>query len=152
MEKRVLTDEVRKALISKVPFSVSATIEYTPPTYLTKTKDAQGNDLDYVIPEEYRPVFTLRSFTKIEMDTIKKNITTNKSPDERYIRDITRKVIVGWANLFDAGSMQDIEYKSDTTGGCDKDLWDMIPLQVVSEILTYVSQISGLLPTERVGL
>jgi hypothetical protein len=152
MEKRILTDDVRKALISKVPFSQSALIDYTPPTYLIREKDSEGKDGEYLIPEEYRPVFKLRSFSKTEMDGIKKNITASKAPDEKYIRDITSKVVMGWTNLYDAGTMEDLEYKADITGGCDKVLWDLMPLQIVSEVLTYVSQISGLLPTERVGL
>ena len=108
MEKRMLTPEVRAALLSKIPFSVNATTEYTPKPYMTKIKDSEGKDTDeYSIPEEFRPVFTVRSFTKQESYDVKKVCTKG---EEKGIQEWTRKVVIGWKNMFDAGTLEEIEY------------------------------------------
>ena len=150
MEKRMLTPEVRAALLSKIPFSVNATTEYTPKPYMTKVKDPEGKDIDeYSIPEEFRPVFTLRSFTKQESYDVKKVCSKG---EEKGIQEWARKSVIGWKNLFDAGTLEEIEYKSDPTGGADKDLFSVIPEHVVADILMYVSSISGILDKDRLGL
>ena len=152
MAEHTMTDEVRKLLLSKMPFSISSTIEYTPPTYTNKKKDAEGNDTaEYEIPEDYRPAFTVRPFSKGEADNLRK-VTANKTPDEAVLKSNTRKAVVGWRNMWDIGTMTELEYKADINGGLDKDLFDSIPLQVVTELFLYISTVSGILPAERLGL
>ncbi|RPH42664.1 MAG: hypothetical protein EHM87_16125 [Burkholderiales bacterium] len=139
-----MTPEVRAALLSKVPFSSSATIEYTPKSYFTK------NDAgEYLIPEDFRPVFTVRPFLKAEIETVKKSCSKG---EENSVREWARKAVVGWVKLFDAGSMEEIDYVPDAIGGCDKTLWSMIPDHICGDILMYASSISGILDREKVGL
>jgi len=146
----MLTPEVRAALLSKIPFSVNATTEYTPKPYMTKIKDSEGKDTDeYSIPEEFRPVFTVRPFTKQESYDVKKVCTKG---EEKGIQEWTRKVVIGWKNMFDAGTLEEIEYKADPSGGADKDYFGTIPEYVVADILMYVSSISGILDKDKLGL
>lgn len=145
MEKRVLTPEIREALLSKVPFSVNARVSYTPKTYRTKKENTE----EYVIPVEYQPVFEVRSFTREEIPQVRKVATKG---DEVGIREWSRKVVMGWSNMFDAGTMEELDYKVDPTGGCDKDLFSTIPETVSADILMYASSISGLLDKDKLGL
>jgi len=137
-EKRVLTPEVKAALMSKVPFHKDAKIEYTPKAF--ETDD---------IPVEYRPVFTLRPFTKPEAGEVKKACT---KADDAIIREWSRKVCTGCVNLFDAGTGEELEYKADPAGGADKEFWAVLPDHIVGDILMYTSCVSGILDKDKVGL
>lgn len=147
MEEHRMTEEIRKKLLARMPFSLSATIEFTPPTYLTKKEGTEEFD----IPVEYHPLFCVRPLRKDELERVRV-VTTSKSPDEKEIRAITRKCIVGWSNMWDAGTMQPLDYKADPTSGLDKDLFEMLPIQIVTETFLFVSSISGLLSHDKLGL
>lgn len=145
-----MTPEIRAKLLNRLPFSRNATIDYTPKPYLTKTLDADGNETEeYDIPEEYRPIFTLRPMSVQDKD---KMLSSGKAADEKVLRDFVRGSIVGVARLYDAGTMEEIQFKGDPKGGMDKDQFESIPVMVVRDLFIYISGISGLSPSERSGL
>jgi len=137
-EKRVLTPEVKAALMSKVPFHKDARVEYTPKAYITDE-----------IPVEFRPVFTLRPFTKVEAVEVKKACI---KADDVVVRKWSQLICLGWVNMIDSGTGENVEYVADPTGGVDKDLWATMPDHIVADILMYASCISGLLDKDKLGL
>jgi len=144
-----MTPEIRAKLLNRLPFSRNATIDYTPKPYLTKVIDADGNETEeYDIPEEYRPIFTLRPMSVQDKD----KLGSIKASDEKALRDLVRSAIVGVSRLYDAGSMEEIQFKSDAKGGMDKDQFETLPVMVIRDLFIYVSGISGLSPSERSGL
>lgn len=136
MSDRSLPPELRQELLSKLPFSVTATVEYTPEMFST-------------ITEEYRPVFTMRSWTRVESKVV---MSSQGKIDVEKAREYTRKAVVGWKNVFDAGSGNEIDFVAESSGGCDKALWDALPDTLYVELFKYVSQISGLALREKVSL
>lgn len=145
-----MTPEIRAKLLNRLPFSRNATIEYVPKPYLTKVLDQDGNETEeFDIPEEYRPIFVLRPMSVQDKE---KMITSGKVADEKTLRDFVRSSIVGVTKLFDAGTMEEIIFKSDAKGGMDRDQFESIPIMVVRDLFIYISSISGLSPSERSGL
>jgi len=147
MEKRVLNDEVKRELLGLVPFAAGSTDDFTPPQYL-KT----GADGGYLIPEEYRPVFKVRSFTVEEKRGVAKLLVNIKDSDDAAVVEAARKVVVGWRNLFDSGSGEEIFFKSAPGGGTDADLFSGIPAAIVGALLFHASRISGIIATEKLSL
>lgn len=145
--KRVMDEETRKKLEGLLPFSVKSTTEFTPSSI--------GED----IPEEYRPVFSIRPFNREEMrsaTTIFKGLSNDsESGDlekEDKLAECSRKVVMGWKNLFDVGTGEEIEYTQDVNGGADKEKFEMITPDMKASILVESVRISGLLNLSKVGL
>lgn len=151
MSEHKMTPELRKKMLTRLPFSRNSSIEHTPAPYLVKEQDEEGKDTDeFAIPEEYRPVFKVRPFSTEEKAKLGK--VTNKSIDEASLRDLVRANIVGVEKLFDAGSMEELPFKGDQNGGMDKGLFDSLPVMVIRDLFVFISGISGLSTDERAGL
>ena len=173
-EKRVLTEEMRKALAGYLPFSPNASIEYTPPFFTKRqerwdeikkefvNKDEKGTDLPFLIPEDFQPVFTVRSFSKAEYDEAGKIIHEEIMDKENKnlidiaskTKETVRKVIVGWKKFIDIGTLQEIEFKADVVGGVDKTLWEStrMPDWVYRDIRNFVYRLSGVTAGEKISL
>jgi hypothetical protein len=147
MEKRILTEEVRRELLGLVPFSVNSTDDFTPAVFLKKN----GNG-EFILPEEFRPVFKIRCFTVEEKRKVTKMLVNIKEAAEETVRESTRTVVVGWKNLFDAGSSQEIVFKPAQDGGADPELFSGIPASVAGALLFHASKISGIIDAEKLGL
>jgi len=142
-EKRVMDEETKKKMHGLLPFSTKSTIKYTPEVY--------GDD----VPEDFKPVFTIRPYSREEVKGARKilgSITDNNVEKEDELNEWSRKVVVGWENLYDAGSGEEIEYVQDSTGGADKELYDVLPVTVKALILVQAVKISGLLDLSKLGL
>jgi hypothetical protein len=139
MEERRLTPELREKLLGALPFSVSSTIWYSPDKYKE-------------IEEDFRPSFELKSLTKEEFQRAKKLLKDVKSAKEEDINEIVRKKIVSWKNMFDAGTLEEIPFKEDESGGCDKKLFESIPPVIVGALFFQISKISCLIDTDKLGL
>lgn len=149
MSENRLTPELREKLLNRLPFSRSATIDYTPKPYLTKVLDSEGKETDeYDIPEEYRPIFVIRPLSEDE----KTKIGSMKNMEEKVLREIVRANIVNVTRYYDAGTMEEIEFKGDPKTGMDKSQFDGIPFMVIKDIFIKVTAISGMAPHERAGL
>jgi hypothetical protein len=135
MTKRVLDAETRKALIGYVPFSVDAVIDYTPEQFQA-VKD-----------ETLRPIFSVRSMKQSELMEIKKCFSTttelNYVEMEERRFEIIKKCIIGWKNLFDAATGEEIEYK---------DVFNLFPLWLKRSISSFIDKISGLSPVDTLSL
>ena len=146
-ERRELTDEERKKLIGYLPFSKEETIEYTPPAYLVK--DEAGA---FLMPDGYRPVFTIKPMQKTEYDkAMKIQIEVGQGASTKLgkqigIRDIVQESIAGWTDLVDLGKMA--EFKFEKTEDCISKL----PWPLILDIFMYLLKVSGLMPGEKLGL
>lgn len=147
MEKRILNDDVRRELLGLVPFSVSSTDEFTPPMFLKKNVSGEC-----LIPEEFRPVFKIRCFSVEEKRNVTKMLINIKDIPEEQVRESTRIVVVGWKNLFDAGSGEEIVFKAASDGGADPVQFSGIPASVAGSLLFHASKISGIIDAEKLGL
>jgi hypothetical protein len=118
--------------------------------------------MPYLIPDGYRPVFVLRSFTKDEYDQAAKIMqdevldTGNKHLLDTMTRtrELVRHVVLGWRDFWDIGTLEDIEYTADPSGGVDKELWGStrMPDWVYGDLRTFVYRLSGITPGERISL
>ena len=148
MTKRILDEETRKALLGYVPFSSDCSISFTPEQFL-KIKD-----------ESLRPSFKLRSMTQAEMIQLKRNSSGyhNATPEKLLqIADanltLIRGCVIGWENLFDSGSGNEIEFVPAATGsGCDEKLFRILPDWLTVEVMDFVKTISGLSSPEEISI
>lgn len=150
-ESPLFNDEVKKQLIGLLPFDEEATDEYTPKPFEK-------------VPEEFRPVFSLRPLKPVEKERMSLYINklSNMEGDEDRTKelsdlndkmnDIVRQCIMGVKNLYDLGTQKLIEYSADEKGGLSKDLWRKIPESVKTNIYYRVNGISGLFYSESVAL
>ena len=138
-DKITLNEEQKKMLEGLSSFNVNATIWYTAKAHMS-------------LPEEIRPQFKVRPFRKNELEKVRKILSNIKDADEYELREYARLCIVDMANFYDAGTGELIEYKAAPDGGMDKDLYGTMPILVLSDILMYISRISGLLSPESRGL
>lgn len=154
MEKKVLDEATRQALLGLSPFSLNSTIDFVPASYKIKNKEGQ-----YVIPEDLWPTFTIRPWTKVENEAVKKSLSkastltgdqANKAEAES--KESVRKAIKGWSNLIDAGTCEEIEFESDAEGGASKVAFEQFPAALISDLLNKCCSVSGLLDMERLGL
>jgi hypothetical protein len=147
-----MTKELRQALLSRVPFSSKATIDYTPRFYLTKTKGV------YDLPEEVRPVFNVRTMSKSDAQkAVMIKMDPNDEDSDSKLRDITRRSVVSWKRLYDAGTpdgedLIEIKSRNGDDGYIDKDLFDTLPPYVIADIYLYIAGISGLRQLDKAGL
>lgn len=151
MTKRVLTDEVRNALIGDMPFSSTSTIPFTPKQFLKK-----GDDGNHVLPKEYQAVFDISGMTKPQKASARKLILkVAKGLDDKEqseLKELTRFNTKGWQNLFDIGTKEELAYKEDPDGGCEKELFNRIPEAIIGQLFFEITKISGLLDTTLLGL
>lgn len=146
--KRVLDLEMRKALMGYVPFSSKASSHYTPPPYLN-LKD-----------KTLHPVFEIRPFKQSELMELKKNYASlgdrptavEMSAMADKNTQIIRGCLIGWHNLFDAGTGEEIIFKGDSNGGCEAEAWDALPVWLHRDFMEYVRKMSGLTGVEDLGL
>jgi len=142
-----LTEEHRQALLGLMPFTQNGTIEYTPKAF---------EKLD--IPKNKKSIYIMRAYNKDEMTRVRKLINDvnaskgSKDDQEEEIRDLTRRSIVGWKNIYDLATGDEIEFKKDSDGSADKGLFEDIPDVIKAEIYTYSLTISGLMKKEIEGL
>lgn len=143
MARRELTEEQRQSLCGLMPFSADAVDEFTP-------------ELFSAVDEELRPVFKLRPFTEGEKervtDAMKRIVADPGKIDQKEIKDFARIALVGWDNVLDVATGDDIPFSADSRGACDKATFALLPSATVNAILKRVNTISGLLSAEALGL
>ena len=151
MAKRILDEKARQALLGYVPFSSDCKIQFTP------------DEFKAVKDESLRPIFEVRSLTQSELSQLKHNSQSllteaGKVAPERFMAiansnlNVIRASILGWTNLFDVGTREEIEFAAAPTGGCDEKLFEALPLWIKQSILNYVKQISGLTDPENFSI
>lgn len=148
MTKRILDEKTRQELLGYAPFSSDCKILFTPEEY-KNIKD-----------ENFRPVFDVRSLNQSELSQLKHN--SREVTDRATVENITiiadknlnviRKCVLGWKNLFDVGTMEEIEFVADSSGGCDEKLFCQLPVWLQRGILEFVKKISGLSEPEELSI
>lgn len=142
MTKRILTDEVRNELLGAIPFSSEVAIAYTPARFKDKK-----------VPEEYVPVFKLRSFNIQERKKAGEVLKSIADIGHQAVMDLVQPNILGMENIFDAGTKEEIEFKTaPNSNAIDKDLLARLPKLIIEDILYYLVKISGLMDLEKLGL
>lgn len=142
-----ISEETRQALQGLAPFSTRSTIDFTPESYRIK------RDGVYIVEESAWPVFKIRPWTKGEAGHIRKSMPKYAdSRDDSEIREYVRRAVVGWENLIDAGTGELIEYVEEQNGGASKELFDIFPSALVTDILNKSLAISGIVDMERAAL
>lgn len=165
MPEITMTPELRNQLAGYLPFSNDATTKYTPDFFLQKKKvwneeKKEFDDGEIIIPEKFQPKLEVRCFNKGEYDKAKKLIIEETQDKEEkrkselfeQTKELARKVVMGWSDYWDIGKMEEIKFKADPEGGCDKDLWAKMPDWMFYSIRTFVYRLSGLTPGEILSL
>ena len=140
-----MTPEVKAFLTARVPFSSATVVEYTPETFL---KEQDGKK---ILPEEFIPVFKLRSLRREEREKLRKALS-NVETNQDTIKDVCRKCVLGWDKLYDAGTTEPYMYVEDVSGGCAQEAFGNLPMSIVTDICFYLSKISGLIDIDKLGL
>lgn len=146
-----MTAEKREELLGLLPFSTKATLEYIPGPYLMKKGDT-GQE-EYVVPENMRPVFSIRAMTRGEMDDLKRKSKGQQMDDDK-LREVVASVVVGWKDLYDIAPEipEEIPYKQDPKGGADRETFRLVPAPVVADLAMCILRMNGLMGTEAMGL
>lgn len=128
--KHQLDAETKKRLAGLLPANSDFSIEFTPPAYDK-------------IEEEYRPIFTLKPWSEKEVTSIAKKI--NKTPDdEAYMIDIIRQNVIGWSNMLNISTEEDVPFESADDGGVSPTLFQLIPKAIKVELFQEMARISGI--------
>jgi hypothetical protein len=134
-------------MLGYLPFNSISSINFTPEEFSR-------------FSEQFRPVFKIRSFTQLEMQELSlrtKNFTAIENPTDEQRKllgeENTKTVIacvVGWENLFDAGTCEEIVYPKEET---EKEaLYKRLPAWIRMQIMDQVKTISCLNTADALGL
>jgi hypothetical protein len=145
MVKRVLDEATKRALVGAAPISSQATISFTPELYGA-----------IKIAPAFIPIFKIRGLTVdegAELDSLIKE-SQNKSIDNwnEKAYSFTRRIIVGWENVFDAGSGEEIGFIADASGACDASNFVGLSVNVKAELFSQVMKMRGLVGVSKLGL
>jgi len=154
MDRIEMNDETKALLTGLAPFSIKSTIDFTPASYMTKVRDAEGKETeDYLIPKELWPIVTIRPWSRKEsVESVKALMKFQTDTDDTQIRELVRKAVQGWDNLIDVATQECIAYEADTDKGAKKDLFESFPLTLVLDISHKIGNISGLNKSEKLSL
>lgn len=160
MEKHILNDEQKKKLLGLMPVKQGAKLPFTPEC-LSKLSD------------DIRPVYYQRVLTKEERDGIRDfetdnyiNISPylgedNKNSIElmklsaikaKKIHEFARLSIVGWDKVYCPATGEPIEFKADSTGAIDIELYSSLNDAIKVELYENMKTISSLTDLEKLGL
>jgi hypothetical protein len=90
------------------------------------------------IPDEFIPIIKIKTLTMAEVDVMK----MADQSDEDYYNDVIRKHIIGWKNLYDIFTGDEVKFKGNFEDGCDSDLYSLLPTKLKLSILQYLTKMS----------
>jgi hypothetical protein len=129
-DKIVLDEEMKKRLSGLLPTNSDFTVNITPSCY-------DG------IEEQFRPVFTLRPLNNKQLNDITKNLQTIAKDDSKAL-NILKGQIVGWSNVMNISTCEEVPFESDSDGSISNNLFNMLPKPVLSSLVVSLLNISGL--------
>ena len=138
-DKIYLDDEMKKALLGLAPYSPEVPFDFTPKHYQ-----------DRGLADELIPIYSLRTLTKGEQETIAAEFRRENS-DGGKLYEITRKAVKGWKNVIDIGFMEAVPYKSAADGGADDSVFQRISKNDREAIFSHILAVSGLVRADRLG-
>jgi len=118
-----MTDELRKKLLGYSMISGQVTLPFN--------IEIEG------VPSEFLPSFSIKSLSVTELAELR----SKEDAEDSYYQDMVRSHIMGWTNIIDLSTDEQVEYKGDKNG-CDKELYENLPLIVKTEILSFIYSIS----------
>jgi len=104
------------------------------------------------LPEEIRPQFKLRALKQNELVTIKKLLANIDKAKEDELKEYARYCVLDWTKWYDSGTGEAVEFKLGGDGFMDKEIFNLIPVSVVMDIIRQILKISGLMTLEKAGL
>ena len=144
MEKRVLDEATKAALIGIAPFSCNSRVNFTPDIFQ-----------NIGIENQFIPVFVIRGLSVDEgkkLDSLMTDAQDLKTDvfNERAF-ELTRNTIVDWRNVFDAGSGEEIAFIAES-GACSASCFNALSVNVKNALFFQVMKIRGLTPAAKLGL
>jgi hypothetical protein len=140
MQARVLTDEIRKKLLGFNPVSQEKGIAFTPEHYL---KDP---DL-----KPFAPVFRQRPWTQNEMNEMQAVIQQGQFTNDT-MKEMARVTVLGFENLLDLATGQEIEFAADDRGAPRKDVFQRWPAKLQFALFYHAQAMSGLKAEDKESL
>ena len=141
MARIELTEDEKKLLRGISPFNVNEKFSFTPHQYETLH-----------VPKKLRPKFTIITIDKASHIVVCRIFDNVEAAKEEDILEMSRKVTVGWENLIDSATGEEIPFKADPLGGCDKATFELLPRVMHGTMLAKAREISGLIGGEKRGL
>lgn len=133
MASKVMDEATREKLKGLLPFSAGSFARVTPSLY---------DD----VPVEFRPVFFLRAFTPETMAARELAIAAKESGRNIMVDALTKSGCVGWENLLDLGTGEEIKFVKEY-------IRDMLPDAVISSLfLACIEFTYGPTKEEKTGL
>jgi hypothetical protein len=144
MSKRILDEATKKMLEGLAPFSSQSQTRISPDFYTKVGVNA-----------EFIPVFTIRGLTTAEageLDILVQSVNKEKAGDwNNRAYDLVRKTLVGWENVFDIGTGEELVYISEG-GSCASVVFDLLPVNNKSWLFSHIMKLHGLLDVNKLGL
>ena len=142
MAKKKMDKAMREKLAGILPMSSTAKYDFVPDIF----KD---------IPEEFQPVFTIRSLTKSEVGTVKtimagafdsmsdtKKKLSGKIAQgvkrQEELTEVAKNIILGWTNLVNFDNGEELVFA--------KDHIDFFPENLTGAIMNKATEITGFIP------
>jgi hypothetical protein len=147
--KVTLTEQEQAEMRGLLPFNSEA-FDFIPDVFKIK------EDGKFLIREKLWPTFKLRPFTKPERDQVRRVLIDLKADAKKVehgtVTEWARKITLGWKNLINMATGEEIPYKADPAGGADVAAFDALPENLIAAILYRGITTSGLVNSERLGL
>jgi hypothetical protein len=135
-----LTPEIKEKLLGLAPFNPTIPFEFTPDAF---TKQ--------VLPADMTPVFSILSMTKGEEEELRKIHSSAVPSDEKY-KNFLRKKVIGWVNLFDVATGDEIDFEADPVGGCTLAAFEKLSSWIVLTLAGKIHYISAMGALEKKSL
>ena len=135
-----LTPEIKEKLLGLAPFNPTIPFEFTPDAF--KKQD---------LPADMTPVLSIFSLTKGEEEELRK-IHSSGTPSDSVYRKFIRKKVVGWVNLFDSATGEEIEFEADPSGGCTETAFEKLSSWIILVIIGKIHYISAMGSLEKKSL
>lgn len=142
MEPITLTPEIKQAMLGLLPFSIDAKIEFVPERFSQRPG----------VPPSMIPTFILRPLAVNEKKEALKLVKNLSTANEEDLSERTRKNVIGWKNLFDLSTGQEMAFVADNAGAAKKELFEQVPRTIVGDILFYLVKVAGLVDIEILSL
>lgn len=132
MTKRIMDDTTRKKLMGLLPFAPGSHANFTP------------DEFEWVA-SEFKPVFYIRSLTSDALSKFRLEVQKREATDSIYIEALSSGALVGWDNLVDIVSGEEVPYTKEAIAV----LPERLVMSVFMKVLEYTN---GPTEQEKTGL
>ena len=143
--EHVMDEGTRAKMRGLLPYSDKSVISIVPESY-------KALDVD----EKYKPVFCMRGLTRAEhMDLVQatQRATEGNTSEVTAIQlSVLRMIVIGWKNLFDGATGEEIKFSKDDDGGACASVFFALHYSVHIDLIGKMFEISGLSQLDKLGL